>query len=617
MAKGSRGICAPPSSLVPCVGARRRVPLAGGDRDEKEKAERNKALGLTPGPSKCGILNKRGETIFKGWAERVVVLDDMVLRYYDMSFKDTEKPPLKSARGQIPLNSKSQVKKLDGEHAPRSRGAGLDWKGSVTDGKGMPFCFQVETAGKEYVFQAASDSERSGWIQALHVCIESLARLEPRAQHQNELVNEKRSFASTIMGALTPLSGRSTPATEDDDDEITDMMITDGLSQQLRLALKGQEREEERVRRAEILKKAAEEAEERGEVYVAPSEEQGPDREKKKHGKPEKQPLPPKPPKGGSEVPSISGGWCSAPDLGVVTPSWLGFCDGKARHPGPAESEDPLLPPVSVGKAQNKVQFEGQVKGNGGRIYQPSSSRKKHKGKLTKHAEVGEAGQAGEASEGEDQGDAAPTTPGGRPYVAPPAFSKKGKQEGRSRAGGEAAQPCAAVASHKAHGTDTGGIGGTEMEALFDFVPEQPDELPLTIGDRVVVYKEFEDGWCSARILAPATRRGGRDRVTLIAEGIVPRSYLRPAPPRHTAAHAQSDADAESLAACERGALDAHGKAVLALQSKGGQTKGGLPSALKGSRQQRQRDSILPNDEAQILKITLYGKVYIGIVPGP
>jgi hypothetical protein len=71
------------------------------------------------------------------------------------------------------------------------------------------------------------------------------------------------------------------------------------------------------------------------------------------------------------------------------------------------------------------------------------------------------------------------------------------------------------------------------------------------------------------------------------------------------------------LAACERGALDAHGKAVLALQSKGGQTKGGLPSALKGSRQQRQRDSILPNDEAQILKITRYGKVYIGIVPGP
>lgn len=139
------------------------------------------------------------------------------------------------------------------------------------------------------------------------------------------------------------------------------------------------------------------------------------------------------------------------------------------------------------------------------------------------------------------------------------------------------------------------------MEALFDFVPEQPDELPLTIGDRVVVYKEFEDGWCSARILAPGKRSGGRDRVTLVAEGIVPRSYLRPAPPRHTAAHAQSDDHAESLAACERGALDAHGKAVLALQSKGGQTKGGLPSALKGSRQQRQRDSLLPNDEAQIL----------------
>lgn len=604
MAKGSRGICAPPSSLVPCVGARRRAPLMdSSDRDEQEKVERNQALGLTPGPSKSGILNKRGETMFKGWVERLVVLDDMVMRYYDLSFKGNEKPPSKSARGLIPLNSKSQVKKLDGENAPRSRGAGLDWKGSVTDGKGMPFCFKIETAGKEYVFQAASDSERSGWIQVLHVCIESLARLEPRAQHQNELLKEKRSFASTIMGALTPLSGRSTPATEDDDDEITDMMMTDGLSQQLRLALKGQEREEERIRRAEIIKRAAEEAKERGEVYVAPSEEHGLDTEKKKHGKAEKQPLPPNPPKGGFQVPAISGGWCSAPDLGAVAPSWLGFCDGKARHAGPAEGEDPLLPPSSVGKLKNREPFEGQVKGSGGRIYEPNSSRKKHKGKLSKHDELGEAGEAGEAGEGEDHVDAAPTTPGARPYVAPPAFSKKSKQEGKSRARGEGTQACADVVSGNAHGTITQGICGTEMEALFDFVPEQPDELPLTIGDRVVVLKEFEDGWCSARTLAPGTRGVGRERVTLIAEGIVhegivPRSYLRPAPPRHTRAHAQSDADAESLAVCERGALDAHEKAVLALKSKGGQSKGGLPSALKGSRQQRQRDSLLPNAEA-------------------
>jgi len=571
MAKG--GICVPSSALVPCAGSRRRAPLAGsGDLDERDQAERCRALGLTPTPGKSGILNKRGEALFRGWAERLVVLDDMALRYYDVSFKDTDKPPSKSARGLIPLSSKSQVRKLDGEHAPRARGAGLDWKGSVTDGNGMPFCFKIEAAGQEYVFQAASDNERSGWIQALHARIESLARLEPRAQHQHEIASAKKSFASSIMGALTPLSGRSsgrsTPGTEEEEDEISDLMMTDGLSQQLKLALKGQEREEERVRRAEIIKKAKEEARERGEEFVAASEEQAPGRSKKKHGKALSDKQPP-PPKGmfASQVPAVPGGWCSAPNL---APSWLGLCDGKARQAGAAEGEDALLPPASGGKHAHHDPFKGQVTGNGGRTYQPSSIKKKNKGKLARH---------GEEAEGGDGGDQVPTTPGGRAYVEAPAFGKKSKPQAKPPGPGLAGQPIASslpgggVAAGKAHGTDKDRRGGTEMEALYDFVPEQTDEMPLSAGDRVLVHKEFEDGWCSARMLAPAARRGGRDRVTVVAEGMVPRAYLRPASPRHTAAPPRAHSDAECLPA----------------ESKGGHTKGSLPSALKGSREERQR----------------------------
>ena len=29
----------------------------------------------------------------------------------------------------------------------------------------MPFCFKIETDGREYFFQAASENERSAWIQ--------------------------------------------------------------------------------------------------------------------------------------------------------------------------------------------------------------------------------------------------------------------------------------------------------------------------------------------------------------------------------------------------------------------------------------------------------------------
>ena len=114
-----------------CGGSRRRTPLpsglASGDLDTAEQAVRNQALGLQPGialPSKSGILNKCGESIFTGWADRLVVLDAIALRYYDVSYKDSDTLPANSARGLIPLSSQSKVLKLEGHLAPRTRGAG-------------------------------------------------------------------------------------------------------------------------------------------------------------------------------------------------------------------------------------------------------------------------------------------------------------------------------------------------------------------------------------------------------------------------------------------------------------------------------------------------------------
>lgn len=236
-----RGVCAP-AALVPCVGSRRRVPLPdSGDIDASEKAARNTALGLSPdsSPSKSGVLNKQGEVLFKGWAERFVVLDHIALRYYDVSYKDAETLPSSAARGLIPLTSRSKVLKQDGPLAPRSRGAGLDWKGSITEGKGMPFCFKIETAGKDYFFQAWNESERSAWISVLHSRVEYLSQLDPRFQHQKDLADDKKKNKLSRSGAMSPLSGRSTPALSEEEDEILDIyMMTDGLSQQLRLALK-------------------------------------------------------------------------------------------------------------------------------------------------------------------------------------------------------------------------------------------------------------------------------------------------------------------------------------------------------------------------------------------
>ena len=295
-----------------------------------------------------GVLNKRGEALFKGWAERLVVLDALALRYYDVSYKDTEQLPSNKARGLVPLSSRSQVLKLDGELAPRSRGAGLDWKGSVTDGKGMPFCFKIQTAGKEYVFQAYTENERSAWIQVLHVRIDYLSTLDPRYQHQHQLSKEKTSVSGH---ALSPLSGRSdaeeVSEEEGEDEEVSDMLLmTQGLSQQLKLALKAEVREGKRKYRAEIMKKAKEEARGRGEVFEEPAvirreakekkEKEGAKEKKERRGLGEaggvgvgvqaskniykKQPPPPP---GLCGVTEVSAWWCTAPDMRDIPPSCL------------------------------------------------------------------------------------------------------------------------------------------------------------------------------------------------------------------------------------------------------------------------------------------------------
>jgi hypothetical protein len=339
-----------PVALVPCAGARRaRAPLPenGGNEDADDKAARNKALGLDPGtslPRKTGVLNKRGEALFRGWAERLVVLDEISLRYYDVSYRDADSWPASSARGLIPLTSQSRVHKLEGDLAPRSRGAGLDWKGAVTDGKGMPFCFKVQTADNEYVFQATNENERSSWIGALHSRIEYLARQDPRAQHQHEIVNGKSSRSGT--GASSPLSGRSSPAQDDEDEEedeeeISDMMMTDGLSAQLKLALKGQKRQEARTRSNNSKKtdKAGDEASKRrqGHQNRGKGGQDSADKAWKQQ---------PPPPKGifGRQLPDISSGWCSAPDL---TPSWLRLCDGKGKDGQGEGVMSPVLSPRS------------------------------------------------------------------------------------------------------------------------------------------------------------------------------------------------------------------------------------------------------------------------------
>ena len=54
-----------------------------------------------------------------------MVLDDISLRYYDVSMREAEQFSQSSARGLVPLTKSSRVVKLDGALAPRTRGAGL------------------------------------------------------------------------------------------------------------------------------------------------------------------------------------------------------------------------------------------------------------------------------------------------------------------------------------------------------------------------------------------------------------------------------------------------------------------------------------------------------------
>ena len=77
-------------------------------------------------------------------------------------------------RGKIPLGRASRVVKLEGDEAPRTRGAGLDWMGRQL-GNGMPFCFSVTSDGGEVVlFQASGDGDRKAWVNAVQEEVERL-----------------------------------------------------------------------------------------------------------------------------------------------------------------------------------------------------------------------------------------------------------------------------------------------------------------------------------------------------------------------------------------------------------------------------------------------------------
>ena len=89
--------------------------------------------------------------------------------------------------------------------------------------------------------------------QVLHGRIEMLARLAPRAQHQRSLAaSNARWLLDGVKDGLAQLSARSSPSAsagedelgdekeddeeeDDDEGEIPDMMISDGLTEQLKM----------------------------------------------------------------------------------------------------------------------------------------------------------------------------------------------------------------------------------------------------------------------------------------------------------------------------------------------------------------------------------------------
>ena len=167
------------------------------------------------------------------------------------------------------------------------------------------------------------------------------------------------------------------------------------------------------------------------------------------------------------------------------SPGWLRMCGpvgsvfapyiGMERANGDRGSESP---------EDEKATRGGDDGFGSGRRENEAGEKRSKKDKRTngRRGEVGERLRAGDAH-------VTPTNPSGA-YVPAPAFNKKGGVDGRPE-GGVHSQKMAAEGdegSYAGSENASGGpraceeeteLGGVVMEALYDFVPEQPDELEV------------------------------------------------------------------------------------------------------------------------------------------
>ncbi|KAI9102388.1 hypothetical protein DFS34DRAFT_646956 [Phlyctochytrium arcticum] len=76
--------------------------------------------------------------------------------------------------------------------------------------------------------------------------------------------------------------------------------------------------------------------------------------------------------------------------------------------------------------------------------------------------------------------------------------------------------------------TSTNSSRWHHFTALSSFTPRADDEISVGEGDRVVVWRVWEDGWCAGGVLGSSTQRTSRRRrSTLIREGVFPLRCLR------------------------------------------------------------------------------------------